>query len=186
MDHLKCVTTSTEGCLAVWVSVLLALLLTATSVAGAENAGQAPELDAAGGRISQSVEGTPAAGASWVESGAGVDLGVVTFGLRGERREWNLGIGHALGVPIENRWSFIGGGLAVTRPRRDDPLAPLGGDGLDGTEVSPWVGGCVNCNLGEGVRLGFELKWAPDSAVLLDDKDTGSEGRAGVSLGVQW
>ncbi len=125
-------------------------------------------------------------GATWVESAAGLDLGMVQFGFRGERREWNLGIGRAVGFAPRSRWSFVGAGLTVARPVADDPLVPGDASPLEGVEVKPWVGGCVNCPLGEIIQLGLELKWAPGSAALLDDEDTGPEGSAGISLGVEW
>jgi len=135
---------------------------------------------------SQPEDGVRAGGATWVESAAGVDLGVVKFGFRGERPEWNLGIGRALGLAPSDRWSFVGAGLSVTRPLKDQAFAPTGTSPLDGVEVKPWVGGCVNCPLGEIAQLGLELQWAPGSAALLGDEDTGPEGSLGISLDVQW
>jgi len=124
-------------------------------------------------------------GADWPEEAGTVDIGLVDFGVRGARREWNLGIGHSVGQTVGTFRSFLGGGVEVSRPFTQE-LAPDEGSPLRGLEVKPWLGGCMACDLANGVRLGMELKWAPDGATIVEGDDAGSEGRAGISLGFEW
>lgn len=123
------------------------------------------------------------AATSWLDSAVGVRLGLLDFDVAGARPEWNLGLG-GTSEGRRLRWSFLGGGLALSRGPDDDLDLPDRGL-LDGVGVGAWLGGCMVCTFSRTTRLNFEARWAPDAAYLLDPGDR-SDSRVGVTLELNW
>jgi len=156
----------------------VAVLFTAVA-SGAGAQGFAPE-----GALSVATD-SGGGGSSWLETAAGVDFGLIDFDVKGSSREWNLGIGHGIGRNVGNYWSFLGGGLSVRRPLEGGTDTEDAGP-LHGVVVKPWLGGCVTCELAPSVRLGMELRWAPENAAIVQGTESPAESRAGISVGVEW
>jgi hypothetical protein len=125
------------------------------------------------------------ASGGWVDTDNGMRFGLMSFELRGDTPEWNLGFGKALSEPGASG-SYFGAGLSVRRDPYDPESLLPEPEILDGVGVGAWVGGCVNCSLGKIVELNLEAKWAPGEASLLGDGEQTEERRLGAYLRFRW